>query len=103
LPIALEIEAAGGSVTVSGLRWCSKRRGRRLLHVSQEELATLPLNGRQFLDIALLIRRVIAQPGSTQLFAETSAIPGSGLSVGSQRNLSNNSSLTDYRPTTPRR
>ena len=28
--------------------------------------------------------------GSTQLFAETSAVPGQGLSVGSQRNLSNN-------------
>ena len=27
---------------------------------------------------------------STQLFAETSAVPGGGLSVGSQRNLSNN-------------
>src|SRR6185369_14364902 len=27
---------------------------------------------------------------STQLFAETSAVPGQGLSVGSQRNLSNN-------------
>ena len=27
---------------------------------------------------------------STQLFAETSAVPGVGLSVGSQRNLSNN-------------
>jgi hypothetical protein len=28
--------------------------------------------------------------GGTQLFAETSAVPGSGISVGSQRNLSNN-------------
>src|SRR6185436_4153967 len=28
--------------------------------------------------------------GSTQLFAETSAVPGSGMSVGSQRNFSNN-------------
>jgi len=27
---------------------------------------------------------------STQLFAETSAVPGQGLSVSSQRNLSNN-------------
>ena len=28
--------------------------------------------------------------GSTQLFAETSAVPGQGISVGSQRNFSNN-------------
>ena len=28
--------------------------------------------------------------GSTQLFAETSAVPGQGISIGSQRNFSNN-------------
>ena len=34
--------------------------------------------------------RVADQLGSTQLFAETSAVPGQGISVGSQRNFSNN-------------
>ena len=59
--------------------------------VSQTEVANLPLNGRNFLDLALLVPGVSpTNVGGTQLFAETSAVPGSGLSIGSQRNFSNN-------------
>ena len=60
--------------------------------VSQAEVKALPMNGRNFLDLALLIPGVSPTNvgGGTQVFPETSAVPGVGLSIASQRNLSNN-------------
>ena len=58
--------------------------------ISQNEVANLPFNGRSFLDLALLVPGVSpTNTAANQLFAETSAVSGQGLSVSSQHNFSN--------------
>ncbi|MES1261523.1 MAG: carboxypeptidase regulatory-like domain-containing protein [Acidobacteriota bacterium] len=92
LPVALQLESARSSVTVSGdATVLESSRSQIAGTVTHAEVANLPLNGRNFLDLALLIPGVSpTNTGSNQLFAETSAVPGQGISVGSQRNFSNN-------------
>lgn len=58
--------------------------------VSPREVQQLPLNGRNYLDLALLTPGVSrTNTGTPQRFAETSAVPGTGISISSQRNLDN--------------
>jgi hypothetical protein len=58
--------------------------------ISQDEVKDLPLSGRNYLDLALFVPGVSpTNTAANQLFAETSAIPGQGISIGSQRNFSN--------------
>lgn len=58
--------------------------------IRPREIQDLPLNGRNYLDLALLIPGVSpTNTGSNQRFAETSAVPGQGLSIAGQRNLYN--------------
>jgi hypothetical protein len=58
--------------------------------VRPDEIGQLPLNGRNYLDLALLVPGVSAtNTGSNQRFAETSAVPGQGISFAGQRNLYN--------------
>jgi outer membrane receptor protein involved in Fe transport len=58
--------------------------------ISPEEVRDLPLNGRNYLDLALLAPGVSrTNTGANQRFAETSAVPGTGISVSTQRNLAN--------------
>ena len=92
LPVTIHPAGLDTSVTVStDATVLEGARSQIAGTVSQAEVATLPLNGRNFLDLALLVPGVSpTNTGSTQLFAETSAVPGQGISVGSQRNLSNN-------------
>ena len=91
LPMTLTVEGVSADVTVTAAAAVVEAaRSQVASTVPEAEVRRLPLNGRQFLDIALLAPGV-APPNinSTQLFAETSAIPGVGLSIGGQRNLSN--------------
>ena len=92
LPVTLQIGASETNVTVTGeATVLEAARSQIAGTVSQSEVRNIPLNGRNFLDLALLVPGVSpTNTASNQLFAETSAVPGQGVSVGSQRNFSNN-------------
>jgi hypothetical protein len=91
VPLALSLAGVDTNVTVTGEpTLLETARSQIAGTVPQAEVQNLPMNGRNFLDLALLIPGVSpTNIGSTQLFAETSAVPGQGISIGSQRNLSN--------------
>ena len=91
LPLALSVESKQTNVVVTDdFTVLEAARSQIAGTVSRSEVASLPLNGRNFLDLALLIPGVSpTNTASNQLFAETSAVPGQGISVGSQRNFSN--------------
>jgi hypothetical protein len=92
LPITLAVQATQTNVTVTGEATVLEAARTQIAGtVSQTEGRSLPLNGRNFLDVALLVPGVSpTNTASNQLFAETSAVPGQGISIGSQRNFSNN-------------
>jgi hypothetical protein len=90
--ISLSVRALEASVDVrGGAAVLETARTQIAGTISQAEVKDLPMNGRNFLDLALLVPGVApTNVASAQLFAETSAVPGAGLSIGSQRNFSNN-------------
>ena len=93
LPVVLTVGPVEATVTVTAdATVLETARSQIAGTVSQTEARALPLNGRNVLDLALLVPGVSLPNvgGGTQLFAETSAVPGVSLSIGSQRNLSNN-------------
>lgn len=58
--------------------------------IGSAEVRELPLNGRHYLDLAALAPAVSrGNPVANQRFPETSAVPGSGLSVAGQRPINN--------------
>ena len=92
IPIVLAVSGIETSVIVRGNEtMLESARSQIAGTVPQAEAQNLPMNGRNFLDLALLVPGVSpTNIASTQLFPETSAVPGQGISIASQRNLSNN-------------
>jgi hypothetical protein len=92
LPITLALASAQSEVTVADQPTVIEAARSQISGtVPEAEIKSLPLNGRNFLDLALLVPDVSpTNTASNQLFAETSAVPGQGISIGSQRNFSNN-------------
>ena len=91
MDVTLQLAGEQSTVTVSGeSALVETARTQVSATVTQREVQSLPLNGRNFLDLALLVPGVSpTNTGSNQQFAETSGVPGQGISVGSQRNFSN--------------
>jgi hypothetical protein len=92
LKTVLNVAAASGTeVNVTGeTELIETARTQIAGTVLQDEIENLSLSGRSFLEAALLVPGVSpTNTGSNQLFAETSAVPGQGISMNSQRNFSN--------------
>lgn len=91
LPVQLAVAQTSSNVTVvSQAEVLETARTQVAGTVSQAEVNEIPLNGRNFLDVALLVPGVSpTNTAANQLFAETSAVPGQGISISSQRNFSN--------------
>ena len=93
LDVPLHLAIAGMSEAVSvqaDVRMVDIARTQAAESVSPSEIGSLPLNGRNYLDLALLTPGASrTNTRSTERFAETSAVPGTGLSINGQRNLSN--------------
>ncbi|HST23500.1 MAG TPA: carboxypeptidase regulatory-like domain-containing protein [Blastocatellia bacterium] len=92
LPVKLTVGSLTESVNVTGgdVPVIETARTQVAGTVVPREIDNLPLNGRNYLDLALLIPAVSrTNTGSNQRFAETSAVPGTGISIAGQRNLNN--------------
>jgi hypothetical protein len=91
IPVTLSISGVGAEVSVtSDLPVIETARTQVAETIVPKEVDSLPLNGRNYLDLALLVPGVSrTNTGSNQRFAETSAVPGTGLSIAGQRNLYN--------------
>jgi hypothetical protein len=91
VPVRLVVEGGSETVDVVGdaplVETVRTQVGETVL---PHEIDGLPLNGRNYLDLAALTPAVTrSNPVSNQRFPETSAVPGTGLSVTGQRQIDN--------------
>jgi len=90
LPLRLEVAGVTARVNVTDTPLIETVRTQVTETIRPAEINELPLNGRNYLDLALLVPGVSpTNTASNQRFAETSAVPGQGLSIAGQRNLFN--------------
>ena len=91
LPVKLDVAGISAQVNIgSDVPMVEIVRTQITETIRPREINELPLNGRNYLDLALLIPGVSpTNTGSNQRFAETSAVPGQGISIAGQRNLYN--------------
>ena len=90
LKFVLPIKEVSAAVNVEDQPTIETARTQIAETILPKDVENLPLNGRNFLDLALLLPAVSrTNTGSVQKFAETSAVPGTGISVAGQRNLAN--------------
>lgn len=91
LPIKLDVAGVSAQVNIgTDVPVVETVRTQITETIKPREINDLPLNGRNYLDLALLIPGVSpTNTGSNQRFAETSAVPGQGISIAGQRNLYN--------------
>ena len=91
LPIRLDVSGVSAQVNITtDVPLIETVRTQLTETIRPGEIDSLPLNGRNYLDLALLVPAVSpTNTGSNQRFAETSAVPGQGISIAGQRNLYN--------------
>lgn len=91
LPLLLDVAGVSARVNIStDVPAIETVRTQVTETIRPDEIKELPLNGRNYLDLALLVPGVSStNTGSNQRFAETSAVPGQGISIAGQRNLYN--------------
>jgi len=96
LPVRLALASASESVDVaSETPLVETVRTQVSDTITPHDVASLPLNGRSYLELAALTPAVTrSNPVANQRFPETSAVPGTGISMTGQRFI-NNSFVVD--------
>src|ERR1051326_971551 len=90
LPLHMQVAQAESIEVTAATPIVETGRTQLAAAILPEEVHDLPLNGRNYLDLALLVPGVSrTNTGANQRFAETSAVPGTGISISTQRNLAN--------------